>query len=132
ALYNHGLVREITHLYLLKKEQLVNLERMGDKSAQRILDGLEESKKAAFEKVLYALGIRYVGETVAKRLVAQAHSIDLLAQKSKAELETMDEIGEKIAESIVNWFSNPEHLEMIQFLKQQGLKFQVDAEIMNN
>jgi len=132
ALYNHGLIREITDLYLLNKEQLTQLERMGDKSAQRILDGLQESKKAPFEKVLYALGIRYVGETVAKKLAAQVHTIDLLAHKSKEELETIDEIGSKIAESIVHWFSKPEHLEMVEFLKQQGLHFQIDSEIIKN
>lgn len=109
SLFNHGLIKGIGDLYLLKKEELTNLERMGDKSAQRILDGLEASKNAPFERVLYALGIRYVGETVAKKLAAQVQSVDTLNKKTREELVAIDEIGEKIAESIAAYFSNPEH-----------------------
>jgi DNA ligase (NAD+) len=131
-LYNQGLAKGIADLYLLKKEQLSILERMGEKSAQRILDGLEESKKAPFERVLFALGIRYVGETVAKKLAKVVHSIDSLRQKTKDELMEIDEIGERIAESIVEFFSKPEHIEMIEFLKKQGLQFQVSDELLSN
>jgi DNA ligase (NAD+) len=131
-LYNQGLAKSIADLFLLKKEQLAGLERMGEKSAQRILDGLEESKKAPFERVLFALGIRYVGETVAKKLAKAIHSIDNLRQKTKEELMEIDEIGERIAESIVEFFSKPEHLEMIEFLKKQGLQFQVSEGLLSN
>ncbi|HDR51912.1 MAG TPA: NAD-dependent DNA ligase LigA [Mariniphaga anaerophila] len=131
-LYNQGLAKSIADLYLLKKEQLSALERMGEKSAQRILDGLEESKKAPFERVLFALGIRYVGETVAKKLAKAVHSIDNLRQKTKDELMEIDEIGERIAESIVEFFSKPAHLEMVEFLKKQGLQFQVSEEKLAN
>lgn len=131
-LYNQGLAKSIADLYLLKKEQLSVLERMGEKSAQRILDGLEESKKAPFERVLFALGIRYVGETVAKKLAKEVHSIDNLRQKTKEELTEIDEIGDRIAESILEFFSKPEHLEMIEFLKKQGLQFQLSEEILNS
>jgi DNA ligase (NAD+) len=131
-LYNQGLAKSIADLYLLTKEQLSGLERMGEKSAQRILDGLEESKKVPFERVLFALGIRYVGETVAKKLAKAVHSIDNLRQKTKDELMEIDEIGERIAESIVEFFSKPEHLEMIEFLKKQGLQFQVSEELLSN
>ncbi len=128
SLYNHGLIKGIADLYHLKKEQLTKLERMGEKSAQRILDGLEESKKAPFERVLYALGIRYVGETVAKKLVKEVHSVDNLKLKSKDELEEMNEIGERIAESVVDYLSKPEHMELIEFLKKQGLQFQISKD----
>lgn len=132
SLYNHGLVRRVTDLYLLRKEELTKLERMGDKSAQRILEGLEASKQAPFERVLYALGIRYVGETVAKKLAARVYTIDKLIDMSQEELEGIDEIGGKIAESIVDWFSKPEHKEMVAFLKSQGLQFQISEEKLNN
>lgn len=132
SLFNHGLIKGIGDLYLLKKEELTNLERMGDKSAQRILDGLEASKNAPFERVLYALGIRYVGETVAKKLAAQVQSVDTLNKKTREELVAIDEIGEKIAESIAAYFSNPEHLELIDFLKKNGLQFQVSEEKRSN
>ncbi len=131
-LYNQRLAKSIADFYLLKKEQLAGLERMGEKSAQRILDGLEESKKAPFERVLFALGIRYVGETVAKKLAKEVHSIDILRQKTKEELTEIDEIGERIAESILDFFSKPEHIEMIEFLKKQGLQFQVSEELLSN
>jgi DNA ligase (NAD+) len=131
-LYNNGLVKGIADLYLLKKEQLTGLERMGDKSAQRILDGLEASKKAPFERVLYALGIRYVGETVAKKLANEVVSIDNLKLKSKEELEEINEIGERIAESVVDFLSVQGHLDMIEFLKQQGLQFQISEEKLGN
>jgi DNA ligase (NAD+) len=131
-LYNQGLVKGIPDLYRLKKEQLTGLERMGDKSAQRIIDGLEESKKAPFERVLFALGIRYVGETVAKLLVKETHSIDNLKLKTKEELEEIHEIGERIAESVVDYFSKPEHLEMIEFLRKTGLQFQVSSDKLSN
>jgi DNA ligase (NAD+) len=127
-IYNRGLAKGVADLYLLKKDQLAALERMGEKSAQRILDGLEESKKVPFERVLFALGIRYVGETVAKKLAKEVHSIDGLAGKTKEELMAIDEVGERIAESIVEYFSKPEHLEMIEFLKKQGLQFRVGEE----
>jgi len=131
-LYNQGLAKSIADLYLLKKEQLSTLERMGEKSAQRILDGLEESKKAPFERVLFALGIRYVGETVAKKLAKKVYSIDNLGQKTKEELTEIDEIGDRIAESILDFFSKPAHIEMIEFLKKQGLQFQVSEELLSN
>lgn len=132
SLYNHGLVKGIADIYLLKKEQLVELERMGDKSAQRILDGIEQSKNAPFERVLYALGIRYVGETVAKKLANRVQSVDELKMKSREELEAISEIGEKIAESIVEFFSKPEHHELIDFLKQQGLQFSLSESKLSN
>lgn len=131
-LYTRGLAKGIADLYLLEKDQLAALERMGEKSAQRILKGLEASKSVPFERVLFALGIRYVGETVARKLAKVVHSIENLAQKTKEELMEIDEVGERIAESIVEYFSRPEHLEMIRFLKSKGLQFQLSEEQSGN
>ncbi|MEN8115415.1 MAG: NAD-dependent DNA ligase LigA [Bacteroidota bacterium] len=127
-LYNQNLVKNITDFYSLKKEQLENLERMAEKSAQRILDGLEASKEVQFERVLFALGIRFVGETVAKTLVKKLHTIENIQTKTKEQLVEIDEVGDKIAESVVEWFSKPEHLELIQTLKEQGLQFEISEE----
>lgn len=131
-LYNEGLAKSISDLYLLKKEELSVLERMGEKSALRILDGLEASKKVPFERVLFALGIRFVGETVAKKLAGAVHSIDNLMLKTKEELIEIDEIGERIAESIIDFFSNPSHIEIIQSLKSHGLQFKISDELADN
>ncbi|HKI88015.1 MAG TPA: NAD-dependent DNA ligase LigA [Draconibacterium sp.] len=131
-LYNQGLAKSVADLFRLKKDELSGLQRMGDKSAERILTGLENSKKVPFERVLFALGIRFVGETVAKTLANQLHSIENIQNKTKEELLEVNEIGEKIAESIVDYFSNPAHLELIEFLRSQGLNFQIDEDKLTN
>jgi DNA ligase (NAD+) len=127
-LYDKGLAKNITELYRLKKEQLANLERMGEKSAQRILDGLEASKKVPFERVLFALGIRFVGETVAKTLAKKLHNIENIQTAKKEELVEIDEIGDRIADSVVEWFSKEEHKQRIEKLKEVGLQFQISEE----
>ena len=127
-LYSQELARNITDLYELKKEQLENLERMAEKSAQRILDGLEASKAVPFERVLFALGIRYVGETVAKTLMKKLHTIENIQSQTIEQLTEIDEIGGRIAESVVDWFSKPEHIELIEKLKQHGLQFSISEE----
>lgn len=124
-LYNEGFVKEVTDFYELKKEQLSNLERMGEKSAQRILEGLEISKQVPFERVLFSMGIRYVGETVAKTLVKKLHTIDRIKSATLEELIDIDEIGERIANSVVDWFSKKEHLQRIETLKKYGIQFQI-------
>jgi DNA ligase (NAD+) len=126
-LYQQGLVRNVADLYDLKKEQLVSLDRMGDKSADRILDGLKASTEIPFERVLFALGIRYVGETVAKKLARTIKSIDLLKQSDLATLTSVDEIGVKIAESIIDWFSREQHLQLIDRLKNVPLKLETES-----
>ncbi len=123
--YSAKLINGIADLYKLDKEKLIQLDRIQEKSAQRILDGLEASKRVPFERVLFALGIRFVGETVAKTLVNQLHSIENIKSKTKDELLDINEIGEKIAESIVDYFSTPLHLELINFLRSQGLQLQI-------
>jgi len=125
-LYQQGLVRNVADLYDLKKEQLVSLDRMGDKSADRIIDGLKASTEIPFERVLFALGIRYVGETVAKKLARSIISIDLLKQADLTTLTSVDEIGVKIAESIIDWFSKEQHLQLIDRLKNVSLKLETE------
>lgn len=127
-LYNEGLTKSITDLYSLKKEQLEGLERMGEKSAQRILDGLEISKQVPFERVLFSLGIRFVGETVAKTLVKKLHTIEKIQSATLEELIDIDEIGDKIAESVVDWFSKEKHLQLIEKLKENGLQFKISED----
>lgn len=131
-LYSQGFVKNITDFYNLKKEQLEGLERMGEKSAQRILDGLEASKNVPFERVLFALGIRFIGETVAKTLVKKLHSIENILAAKMEELVEIDEIGQRIAESVVNWFSKAEHILIINKLKEVGLQFHIGEDKIAN
>lgn len=127
-LFNEGLAKKTTDFYQLKKEQLQSLERMAEKSAQRILDGLEASKKVPFERVLFALGIRFVGETVAKTLVKKLHTIENIQNQTVEQLIEIDEIGGRIAESVVEWFSNDEHIELIKSLQEHGLQFAISED----
>ncbi len=124
-LFKEGLIHNIADLYNLKVEDLKDLERLGEKSAQNIIKGLEKSKQQPFEKVLYGLGIRHVGETAAKLIARHFKNIDNLMQASKEEITAIKGIGEKIAESIKNYFSNPKNIELINRLKQAGLQFTV-------
>lgn len=131
-LYNEGLIRNIADLYELKKEQISRLERLGDKSAERILKSLEDSKSVPFERVLFALGIRYVGETVAKILVNRLVSIEKIETATLEELTAVDEIGGRIAESIINYFSKPENRGLVERLKEKGLQFKLDEAQLAN
>lgn len=130
-LYNEKLIVNSADLYDLTASQLVPLERMGEKSAERILNSLEESKKVPFERVLYALGIRFAGETVAKKMARKLNSIERIRQATVDELVSIDEIGEKIAESVVSYFKDEKNLEMIERLKRAGLQFELDPEIIS-
>jgi DNA ligase (NAD+) len=125
-LFEKGLISNIASLYDLKKEQLTPLERMGEKSAENIIKGIELSKQIPFEKNLFALGIRFVGETGAKKLAAAFQNIDKLAEATIDELLEVEEIGDKIAESVVQFFALPINKTLINRLKEAGLKFQVD------
>lgn len=127
-LYNIGLIRSIADLFKLKKEQLAQLERMGEKSAERILIGIETARTVPFERVLFALGIRFVGETVAKTLARKLHTIDNIQSQTIEQLTEIEEIGPRIAESVVDWFSKPKHIEMIGQLKEAGLQFTVSED----
>ncbi len=108
-------------MYSLTKEQVLGLERFAEKSAQNLIDSLEESKKVPFSRLLFALGIRYVGETVAKKLAFALKNIDTIANATVEELVVVEEIGDKIAESIRDWFSKEKNIEIINQLKLNGL-----------
>jgi DNA ligase (NAD+) len=125
-LYSNGLILNYSDLYDLKKEDLILLERMADKSVENIFVGLEHSKKIGFERVLFALGIRYVGQTVAKKIANKFKSIDNLMSSSLDELLLVDEIGDRISESIVDFFSIKENVDIIYRLKKIGLQFEKD------
>jgi DNA ligase (NAD+) len=125
-MYEKGLVKDIAGLYDLKKEQLVPLERMGEKSAENIITGIEASKNTPFEKLLFALGIRFVGETIAKKLAAAFENIDNLSNATFEEIIAVDEIGDRIAQSVVKYFQSEIGKGLIEKLKKAGLKFQVE------
>ncbi|QOR74372.1 NAD-dependent DNA ligase LigA [Cruoricaptor ignavus] len=118
------LIENPADFYALTKEQLLPLERMAEKSAQNIINGIEKSKEIPYEKVLFALGIRHIGETVAKKLTKNFPSIDELKSASLDELTQVEDIGEKIALSIIAWFEQPENLLMVERLKQYGVQLQ--------
>lgn len=124
-LYKAGLVKDYADLYELKKEQIIPLERMAEKSAENLIKGIEKSKEIPFERVLYALGIRYVGETVAKKLAKHYKSIDALANASLLDLILVDEIGERIAQSVIDFFSNHENITLINRLKYYGIQLEL-------
>jgi DNA ligase (NAD+) len=123
-LLQKGLIRNPADLYNLKAEQLINLERMGKKSADNIIRGIEQSKIAPFKNVLFGLGIRFVGATVAEKLAAYFGSIDALQQANFDELIAVPEIGERIAQSIGQFFADPENKQYIEKLKGAGLQFE--------
>ena len=125
-LFNAGLVRNYADLYDLKKEQVVVLERMADKSADNLISGVDKSKEITFDRVLYALGIRYVGETVAKKLAKHYKNIDNLAKADLLDLVTVDEIGERIAQSVMDFFQNAENVTIINRLKEVGVQFELN------
>lgn len=127
-LYENGLIKNIADIYFLKKEQLLQLERMAEKSAQNLLNGIEASKKISFERVIFALGIRHVGETVAKKLARHFKNIDALMNATADQLLEVGDIGETIARSMEDYFSKTKHKELIQKLKQAGLKFELSEE----
>ncbi|MFN3019716.1 NAD-dependent DNA ligase LigA [Chryseobacterium sp. TY3] len=123
-LYREKLIENPADFYTLTKEQLLPLERMAEKSAQNIIDGIEKSKQIPFEKVLYGIGIKHVGETVAKKLVKNFATIEDLKNATAEELTQVEDIGGKIAESIVDFFQNQENLLMIERLKNYGVQLE--------
>ena len=124
-LYKGGLILNYADLYDLKKTDLIKLDRMANKSINNIFRGLEESKKIPFERVLFALGIRYVGQTVAKKLVKAFKSIDNIMTKKIEDFLLVDEIGDRISNSIVEFFNGYENRSIINRLKNQGLQFKI-------
>ena len=126
ALFEKGLVRNCADLYDLTFHQVVELERMADKSANNLIAGVEASKVIPFERVLFGLGIRFVGETVAKKLAFALKNIDAIMQSNFDGLIAIDEIGDKIAMSIIAYFEDPKSIELINRLKDKGLQFEVE------
>ena len=127
-LYKAGLVKTIADLYDLEKEQLLPLERMAEKSANNLIEGIEASKKVPFERVLYAIGIRHVGETTAKKISKKVKSLEYLLKLTKEELLEIDEVGEIIAISIADYFEDEQNKTIIKKLKHAGLQFELSDE----
>lgn len=125
-LYDSGLVADIADLYRLKREDLVDLPRLGEKSADNILNSIRESLNVPFHRVLFAIGIRFVGETTAKTLAAQFKSLDALAAATPEELATAEDIGERIAVSVRDYFLDPANLDILERLKASGLHFEAE------
>ena len=139
-LFDKGLISKVADLYDLKYEQLLGLEKayeaeegqkerkiaFREKTVNNILLGIEQSKSTPFDRVLYALGIRFVGETVAKKLAYHFGSIDQIKQAGFEELKEVEDIGEKIAESVVSYFSNPDNLKTIERLREKGISFNLE------
>ncbi len=131
-LVNEGLIANYSDLYELKVEQVIPLERMAEKSAENLINGIEASKQIPFERVLFALGIRYVGETVAKKLARHYKSIDALMFASALDLVTVDEIGERIADSVVEFFSSEENRHIVERLRSFGVQLEISADKLAN
>jgi DNA ligase (NAD+) len=124
-LYNNGLVKDYSDLYELRVDQILPLERMAQKSAENLVNGVLKSKEVPFERVLYALGIRYVGETVAKKLAKHYKNIKAIQNASLLDLMLVDEIGEKIAQSVIDFFANQENIYIIDRLINFGLQMEI-------
>ena len=131
-LFQEGLITNYADLYTLTKEQVMPLERMAEKSAENLIKGVSESVNIPFERVMFALGIRFVGETVAKKLAKAYKNIDALMAASEEELTAVDEIGERIAQSVVEFFQNQTNQEIISRLKSYGIQFELSADKLEN
>lgn len=128
--YDAGLMKSIADIYSLdeKKEQLLSLERMAEKSVNNLLEGIEASKKVPFERVLFALGIRHVGETTAKKIANAFKSMDALASAGREQLLDVPEVGEILADSVIDWFAEPGHRDLVATLKDKGLQMELSEE----
>ena len=141
ALYTQGLVQNVADLYDLTYDKLFGLEKVvqdengksrvfsfKEKSTQNVLNGIEQSKKVPFERVLYAIGIRFVGEVTAKKLARRFRNIDAIANATKEELMDVEDVGDRVAESIIQYFNNIENLQMVMHLREAGLQMEVGEE----
>ena len=126
--YQEGLIHNVADLYSLSADDICRLDRMGEKSADNIIQGIARSKEVPYEKVLFALGIRFVGETVAKKVAKAFRSIDALAAANLDTLIHVDEIGLKIAQSIISYFADDKNRELVERLRSAGLKLEADEE----
>lgn len=130
-LFEKGLVRNISDLYTLTAKELYTLEGFQQKSVSNLLQSIQNSKSIPFEKVLFALGIRYVGETVAKKLASYFEDMEHLQSATALELQMVDEIGERISESVLNYFSQPNNNQVIQNLKNSGIQLKIQRNLQN-
>ncbi len=131
--FANNLVKNIADLYELRQQDIRGLERMGELSAQNVVSGVEESKSVPFSRVLFGLGIRYVGETTAKKLAAALPSIDKIRNATREELLEVEEVGEKIADSILEYFDNPANIEIIERLRSYGVQLEAaTVELQSN
>jgi DNA ligase (NAD+) len=128
-LFTKGLIKDIADLYTLRKEQLLNLERFAEKSADNAIKSIEESKSVPFPRVLYGIGIRYVGETTARKLALHFGTIENIEIATIEQLLEVEEVGDRIAQSIVDYFSNPITINLIERLKLAGLQLKVDESL---
>ena len=131
-LFKENLIANYADLYELKVEQIIPLERMAEKSAENMVNGIQKSKEIPFERVLFALGIRFVGETVAKKLAKYFKNIDNLLHASFEELIAVDEIGDRIAQSIIDFANNPLNIELVNRLKSYGVQLELSAKALEN
>ncbi len=131
-MFGLGIIRDVADLYTIEPSDLMFLPRMGAKSAENLITGIKTSLNVPFERVLFALGIRFVGVTVAKRLAYAFHNIDALMSASFEELTAVEEIGERIAQSLLDYFSNEANKMLVERLKVIGLKFELDAEKLHD
>jgi len=128
--FKKGLINNVADLYFLTREDILPLERMAEKSTTKAILSIKESKKIPFERVLYALGIRYVGVTVAKKLAYHYQNLDNLQKADFKDLTKVDEIGARIAESMISWFSKEENLALLNRLKEAGVQLEIDSSIL--
>ena len=129
-LYQAGFVKNVADLYDLTHDQLTSLDRFGDKLANKIRQGVEESKQVSFDRVLFGLGIRFVGASVAKKLAERFETVEALQKASLEELVAVPEIGERIAQSVIEWFEDTDHLALLARLQQAGLQFKQEKKVI--
>ncbi len=130
-LYDKGLLHDAGDLYLLRFDDLVHLERWGETSANNLIESIDKSRAVPYERVLFALGIRFVGETVARKLAHAFPDIDLLTKASEEELTAVEEIGERIARSVIDFFAQPDRVNLVSRLREQGLQFALSEETLS-
>ena len=128
-LYRNKLIETSADLYKLKLVDLAYLDRLGEKSGRKIIQSIIDSKQVPFERVLFALGIRYVGATVAKKLAYSLKNIDNIAAASLETLTSIEEIGERIAQSVYDYFRIDKHIKLIENLRSAGLQFQIAEDV---
>ena len=130
-LYDKGLLHDVGDLYLLRFDDLVHLDHWGETSANNLIESIDKSRAVPYERVLFALGIRFVGETVARKLAHAFPDIDLLAKASEEELTAVEEIGERIARSVIDFFAQPDRVNLVSRLREQGLQFALSEEALS-